>query len=63
MNAVTHHADHVRSGAAGDRLDSTWFGAGYALKEKAWAKDRMIVKLKFDGKFKRNSKKTRKLYY
>jgi hypothetical protein len=38
VNAVTYFADHVRSGTAGDRLDSAWFGAGYALKEKAWAK-------------------------
>jgi phage/plasmid-like protein (TIGR03299 family) len=37
VNAITYYADHVRSGAAGDRLDSAWFGAGYALKEKAWA--------------------------
>jgi phage/plasmid-like protein (TIGR03299 family) len=35
VNAVTYYADHVRS-AAEERLDSAWFGAGYALKEKAW---------------------------
>ena len=38
VNAVTYYADHVRSGTVGDRLDSAWFGAGHALKEKAWAK-------------------------
>jgi phage/plasmid-like protein (TIGR03299 family) len=38
VNAVTYYVDHVRSGSAGDRLDSAWFGAGYALKEKAWSK-------------------------
>jgi hypothetical protein len=31
------------SGAAGDKLDSAWFGAGYALKEKAWAKATILV--------------------
>ena len=36
VNAVTYYADHVRSGSAGARLDSAWFGAGCALKEKAW---------------------------
>jgi phage/plasmid-like protein (TIGR03299 family) len=36
VNAVTYYVDHVRSGSAGDRLDSAWFGSGYALKEKAW---------------------------
>jgi phage/plasmid-like protein (TIGR03299 family) len=43
VNAVTYYADHVRSGAAGDRLDSAWFGAGYALKEKTWAKASILV--------------------
>jgi len=38
LNAVTYYADHVRSGSAGDRLDGAWFGAGYALKERAWTK-------------------------
>lgn len=38
VNAVTYYADHVRPGAGGDRLDSAWFGAGCALKEKAWVK-------------------------
>ena len=42
VNAVTYYADHVRSGAE-DRLDGAWFGAGYALKERAWTKaDSMI---------------------
>ena len=43
VNAVTYYADHVRSGAAGERLDSAWFGAGYTLKEKAWAKANALV--------------------
>jgi hypothetical protein len=43
VNAVTYYTDHVRSGAAGDRLDSAWFGAGYALKGKAWAKADVLV--------------------
>jgi phage/plasmid-like protein (TIGR03299 family) len=36
VNAITYYADHVRSSA--DRLDSSWFGSGAALKEKAWSK-------------------------
>jgi phage/plasmid-like protein (TIGR03299 family) len=36
VNAVSYYVDHVRSGAAGERLDSAWFGSGQALKEKAW---------------------------
>lgn len=36
LNAITYYVDHVRSSA--DRLDSSWFGSGAALKEKAWAK-------------------------
>jgi phage/plasmid-like protein (TIGR03299 family) len=36
VNAVTYYADHVRSRAGGDRLNSAWFGAGFALKERAW---------------------------
>jgi hypothetical protein len=43
VNAVTYYSNHVRSGAASDRLDSAWFGAGYALKEKAWAKANVLV--------------------
>lgn len=43
LNAVTYYADHVRSSGAGDRLDSAWFGAGYALKEKAWAQANKLV--------------------
>jgi hypothetical protein len=43
VNAVTYYADHVRSGTIGDRLDSAWFGAGYALKEKAWAAANALV--------------------
>jgi phage/plasmid-like protein (TIGR03299 family) len=36
VNAVTYYADHVRPGA--DRLDSSWFGTGASLKDKAWTK-------------------------
>ena len=43
VNAVTYYADHVHSGTAGDRLDSAWFGAGYTLKEKAWAEANVLV--------------------
>jgi phage/plasmid-like protein (TIGR03299 family) len=43
VNAVTYYADHVRSGAVGDRLDSAWFGAGYALKERAWTEASALV--------------------
>jgi phage/plasmid-like protein (TIGR03299 family) len=43
VNAVTYYADHGRSGAVGDRLDSAWFGAGAALKEKAWAQADALI--------------------
>jgi phage/plasmid-like protein (TIGR03299 family) len=43
VNAVTYYTDHVRSGTDGDRLDGAWFGAGYALKEKAWAEANILV--------------------
>ena len=43
VNAVTYYADHIRSGTDGDRLDSSWFGAGCALKDKAWAKASDLV--------------------
>ncbi len=36
LNAVTYYVDHVKSTKSGDRLDSAWFGAGQALKAKAW---------------------------
>ncbi len=36
LNAVTYYVDHVRSTASVERIDSAWFGAGAALKEKAW---------------------------
>jgi phage/plasmid-like protein (TIGR03299 family) len=36
LNAVTYYVDHVRSTGAGARLDSAWFGAGSALKDRAW---------------------------
>lgn len=43
VNAVTYYVDHVRSGSPGNRLDSAWFGAGCALKDKAWAKANVLV--------------------
>jgi phage/plasmid-like protein (TIGR03299 family) len=43
VNAVTYYTDHVRSRVAGGRLDSAWFGAGYVLKEKAWARASELV--------------------
>jgi len=43
VNAVSYYTDHVRSGSPGDRLDSAWFGAGFALKEKAWVKANVLV--------------------
>jgi phage/plasmid-like protein (TIGR03299 family) len=43
VNAVTYYVDHVRSGAGVDRLDSAWFGAGSALKERAWTKANAMV--------------------
>jgi phage/plasmid-like protein (TIGR03299 family) len=42
VNAVTYYADHVRSGAE-ERLDGAWFGAGCALKEKAWTEASAMV--------------------
>jgi phage/plasmid-like protein (TIGR03299 family) len=42
VSAVTYYVDHVRSGA-GDRLDGAWFGAGYALKERAWTKADSLI--------------------
>lgn len=42
VNAVTYYADHVRSGAE-ERLDAAWFGAGYALKERAWNEASALV--------------------
>jgi phage/plasmid-like protein (TIGR03299 family) len=43
VNAVTYYTDHVRSGAAGERLDSAWFGPGHVLKEKAWVRASELV--------------------
>ena len=43
VNAVTYYADHVRSGAAGDRLDGAWFGPGSTLKQIAWANASALV--------------------
>lgn len=42
VNAVSYYADHVRSGAE-ERLDGAWFGAGYALKERAWTKADLMI--------------------
>jgi phage/plasmid-like protein (TIGR03299 family) len=42
VNAVTYYTDHVRSGAE-ERLDAAWFGAGEALKEKAWSQATNLV--------------------
>lgn len=36
VNAVSYYTDHVRASSSA-RLDSAWFGAGAALKNKAWA--------------------------
>lgn len=43
VNAVTYYVDHVRSGAGVERLDSSWFGAGLILKERAWTKASAMV--------------------
>jgi hypothetical protein len=43
VNAVSYYVDHVRAGSAGERLSSAWFGAGSALKEKAWAKANTLI--------------------
>lgn len=42
VNAVTYYTDHVRSGAE-ERRCAAWFGAGSALKEKAWTKASALV--------------------
>jgi hypothetical protein len=42
VNAVAYYTDHVRSGAE-ERLDAAWFGAGRALKEKAWTRASALV--------------------
>jgi phage/plasmid-like protein (TIGR03299 family) len=43
VNAVSYYVDHIRAGSAGDRLNSAWFGAGSALKEKAWVQANALV--------------------
>lgn len=37
LNSVTEYVDHHRRARSSDhRLDAAWFGAGAALKQKAW---------------------------
>lgn len=43
VNAVSYYVDHVRKTTAGDRLDGAWFGAGGALKEKAWSNASSLI--------------------
>lgn len=44
VNAVTQYADHERRARSADhRLDSSWFGAGAALKQRAWEEAIKIV--------------------
>lgn len=43
VNAVTYYSDHVRPGGVAERLDSSWFGAGSALKERAWAEAAALI--------------------
>ena len=43
VNAVTYYVDHIRKTTTGDRLDGAWFGAGRALKGKAWANASSLV--------------------
>jgi hypothetical protein len=43
VNTVSYYADHVRTGTGGERLNSAWFGAGSALKERAWHQALSII--------------------
>jgi phage/plasmid-like protein (TIGR03299 family) len=43
VNAVTYYTDHVRGKTAGERLDSAWFGAGSALKDRAWEEADLLL--------------------
>jgi len=43
VNAMTYYVDHVRSDTPAERLDDSWFGAGCALKDKAWAVASMLI--------------------
>lgn len=43
VNAATYYVDHVRTRSAGDRLDSSWFGAGATLKDRTWAAASMLL--------------------
>lgn len=46
VNAVTYYSDHVRASGLAERLDSTWFGTGNALKERAWAEAEALIEPK-----------------
>ncbi|MDM8359503.1 DUF932 domain-containing protein [Pandoraea communis] len=44
VNAVTEHVDHHRRARSDDhRRDAAWFGAGAALKQKAWDEAMKLV--------------------
>lgn len=44
VNAVTQYADHERRARSADhRHDSSWFGAGAALKQRAWEEALKLV--------------------
>ena len=44
VNAVTQYADHERRARSADhRLDSTWFGVGATLKQRAWEEALKLV--------------------
>ena len=38
FNGVTYVVDHVKGRSSDTRINSAWFGAGAALKERAWQK-------------------------
>ena len=43
VNAVSYYANHVRTDAPGERLNSAWFGAGSALKDRAWQQAALMI--------------------
>ncbi|WP_322880970.1 DUF932 domain-containing protein [Pandoraea sputorum] len=44
LNAITEHVDHHRRARSDDhRRDAAWFGAGAALKQKAWDEAMKLV--------------------